>query len=87
MRASFEVDGFRRPGSARHREGVKGTGEAGGEDKERSGTGAALTPKRGALQGRQPSTWKARGYVRGTIRVTTYLHIVMRAAKEGQCCE
>lgn len=36
--------------------GVKGTGEAGGEDKERSGTGAALTPKRRALEGNGPST-------------------------------
>ena len=35
---------------------VKGTGEAGGEDKERSGTGAALTTKRRALDGKRPST-------------------------------
>ena len=36
-------------------EGVKGTGGAGGEDKERSGTGAALTPQRRALEGKRPS--------------------------------
>lgn len=50
------VDGFRRPGARGISEGVKGTGGAGGEDKERSGTGAALTPKRRALDGKRPST-------------------------------
>ncbi len=43
------VDGFRRLAARGISEGVKGTGGAGGEDKERSGTGAALTPKRRAL--------------------------------------
>lgn len=43
------VDGFRRRGARCISEGVKGTGGADGEDKERRGTEAALTPKRRAL--------------------------------------
>ena len=50
------VDGFRRRGARGISEGVNGTGEAGGEDKERSGTGVALTPQRRALEGKEPST-------------------------------
>jgi hypothetical protein len=41
--------------------GFRGTGETGGEDKEQSGTGAALTPKRRALEEKRPST---RGWAR-----------------------
>ncbi len=44
------VDGFRRLEARGISEGVKGTGGVGGEDKERSGTRAALTPKRRALK-------------------------------------
>ena len=47
--------GQRRPSS----EGVKGTAGGGGEDKERSGTGAALTPEQPALQESGPSTRRA----------------------------
>ena len=38
------VDGFRRQRALGISEGVKGTAAGGGEDKERSGTGAALSP-------------------------------------------
>lgn len=53
------VDGFRPHGARGISEGVKGTAAGGGEDKERSGTGAALTPKRRALEERQSSTGTA----------------------------
>lgn len=44
---------LRSPG---HHRRVKGIGKVGGQDRERSGSGAALTPKRRALDGTQPST-------------------------------
>jgi hypothetical protein len=50
------VDGFRPQGARGISEGVKGTPAGGGEDKERSGIGAALTPKSRALRGKRPST-------------------------------
>jgi hypothetical protein len=51
---SFLVDGFRRLGARGMSGGVNGTAGGGGEDKERSGTGAALTRERGALDGMRP---------------------------------
>jgi hypothetical protein len=50
------VDGFRRRGARGISDVARETGEAGVEDKERSSTGAALTPKRRALDEKRPST-------------------------------
>jgi hypothetical protein len=47
------------PQSAGHQQGVKGTAAGGGEDKERSGTGAALTPQRPALNEKEPSAGRS----------------------------
>jgi hypothetical protein len=61
------VDGFRRLRARGNSEGVKGTGGGGGEDKERSGTGAALTPERPALNEKKSSTGRVSGVEKGCV--------------------